>query len=136
MIDIPQTFRYSVVSTICLLLCTAAVPLLNLVGVHYVFATFVGFCVSALTGFTLHSRWTFGVERSFPAFVRYFSTVSLNLPLTIVLIGLAHDGVGFSVGVSSVIASAILVIWNFIAVRWAIMPRLPEARPEGPPARR
>lgn len=129
MSTISQAFRYSVVSAICLLLCTVVVPLLDLVGIHYVFATCVGFCLSALTGFALHSRWTFGVERSFAAFVRYVSAVALNLPLTILLIGLGHDAIGFSVAVSSVFASAILVVWNFIAVRWAIMPRLSGARP-------
>lgn len=129
MISISHAFRYSMVSAICLLLCTAVVPLLDLIGIHYVFATFLGFCLSALTGFTLHSRWTFGVERSFPAFVRYVSAVALNLPLTIILIGLGHDGIGFSITASSILASAILVIWNFVAVRWAIMPRLSGARP-------
>lgn len=124
MTNLLQTFRYSVVSAICLLLSMAMVPLLATVGVHYAFATFVGFCLSAITGFLLHSRWTFDVDRSFAAFARYVSAVALNLPLTVILIGLGHDIIGFSVGISTTMAAAVLVIWNFIAVRWAIVPRL------------
>lgn len=129
MIDLSQTVRYGIVSGICLTLCLVTVPLLDHFGIHYAIATFVGFCLSAVTGFLLHSRWTFGVERSFIAFSRYVLAVSLNLPLTILLIGIGHDLLGLTVTTATLLASAILVVWNYIAARWAILRPLSARKP-------
>jgi hypothetical protein len=40
--------------------------------------------------------------------------------LTIMLIAVGHDLVNFSVAVSTAVASAILFIWNYLGVRWAV----------------
>ena len=121
MIDVPQTLRYSVVSGFCLVLSTVSIPLLNWWGLHYAAATAVAFCLVAVIGFALHNLWTFQVELRWSSFVRYVSTIALNLPLGIILIAVAHDLVGLSVAVSSAIASAVLVVWNYAAARWAVL---------------
>lgn len=121
MIDLSQTLRYMVVSGFCLLLSTVLIPLLNWWGLHYAWATFAAFCVVATTGFCLHSLWTFQTEFKFSSFVRYVSTIAINLPMAVVLIAVAHDLLEFSVAISSAFASGVLIIWNYIAARWAVL---------------
>lgn len=127
MIDIPQTFRYSVVSGFCLLLGLVLIPSLSWLGLHYAVATAIAFCLIAITGFLLHSYWTFGVQRKLSSFVRYVAAIALNLPLTIVLIGIGHDLLGLSVAVSTALASGMLFAWNYLVAHWAVLRRLPGA---------
>jgi len=117
---VAQTFRYSVTSGICLLLGMTLIPLFTMWGLHYALATCVAFCIVCVIGFVLHSFWTFGVQSNFVAFLRYVSTMALNLPLTIVLIAVGHDLADLSVAMSTVIASAVLFFWNYLSVRWAV----------------
>ena len=119
-----QTVRYSVVSGICLGLGTTLIPLLSWWGLHYALATLVAFFLNVIVGFFLHSYWTFDVERNYCSLVRYISTVALNLPLTVIIIGISHDIMGLSVAASTVISASVLLIWNFIAVRWAVYRRM------------
>lgn len=117
---VAETFRYSVVSGICFVLGLVLIPAFALSGMHYAVATGVAFAIILLTGFLLHSYWTFGVERSFAAFSRYLSAMLVNLPLTILLIGIGHDGFGFSVATATAAASILLLLWNYFAVKWAV----------------
>ena len=121
MIDIPQTFRYSVVSGLCLFLSMALIPALTFAGLHYAVATAVAFCLVAVTGFCLHSLWTFDVEFRFSSFIRYVSAIAVNLPLGIALIAIAHDFAGLSIAIASALASGALVVWNYLAARWAVL---------------
>jgi len=127
MIDIPQTFRYSVVSGICLLFVLVLIPLLSWLGLHYAIATAIVFCLNVIVGFLSHCYWTFGVERKFSSFVRYVAALSLNLPLTIGLIGVGHDLLGLSVAISTALASALMFVWNYVVAHWAVLRRLPGA---------
>ena len=120
MSQIAQTFRYSITAGICLLLCMTLIPLFNFWGLHYVLATCLAFCIICVVGFFLHCFWTFGVESNFKSFVRYVSTMAINLPLTIAIIAIGHDFASLSVAVSTALASMILFIWNYLSIRWAV----------------
>lgn len=119
----PRSVRYGIVATICFALSVTLVPLFNGLGLHYVLATIATFCLVAVVGFSLHCRWTFAATPSLESFLRYVSAMALNLPLTVILIGVTHDGIGLSVALSSLVASTLLTLWNFVAVRWAIRDR-------------
>jgi putative flippase GtrA len=121
MIDFPQTFRYSVVSGLCLLLSVALIPLLVWWGLHYALATFAAFCLVAVLGFSLHSLWTFRVEYKLSSFIRYVSAIAINLPLGILLIAITHDLIGLSISTSSAVSWAALIVWNYLAARWAVL---------------
>lgn len=123
-----STFRYWVVSAICWLLNVILIPLINACGLHYTLAILAAFCLVAIVGFSLHCCWTFNVKPTFESFLRYVSAMILNLPLTIILIGIGHNFVGLSVAISTVMVSILLILWNFIAVRWAILPRITQER--------
>lgn len=120
MIKLTSSVRYASVSSICFLLGSTLIPGFTALGLHYAAATLVAFVIVAIVGFTLHCYWTFRVERSLSGFARYFSAMLLNLPLTIILIGLAHDVVGLSVTIAAPLASTLLFVWNYLAVRWAV----------------
>ena len=121
MIKVNQSIRYSVTSGICLLLGMTLIALFSSWGLHYSLATVIAFCFVGVFGFTLHCYWTFDVERSFPSFARYVSVIAVNVPLTIVLIGMAHDVAGFSVPKATALAYLILFVWNYLAVKWAVV---------------
>ena len=121
---ISQALRYSVVSGVCLLLGLTLIPLFTRWGLHYSIATCMAFGLIAVVGFFLHSFWTFGVERSLMSFIRYVSSMAFNLPLTIMLIGFCDSFVGLSITVSTAIASAVLIVWNYLAIRWAVLHRI------------
>lgn len=114
-------FRYSVVSGICFLLGATLIPAFASLGLHYAFATLAAFTIVALVGFILHSKWTYQVERSARGFVRYFSVMLLNLPLTVILIGLAHDFAQIPLTIAAPMTSILLFVWNYLAVRWAVV---------------
>jgi putative flippase GtrA len=120
---LPGTIRYGVVSGLCFALNITLVTALCRSGLHYAIAACLAFVAVGAFGFALHSHWTFKVQRSLASFGRYLSAMTLNLPLSILLIGIGHDIAGLSAWLSAMIASTILVGWNYIAVRWAIRQR-------------
>lgn len=121
MTAIPQPFRYAAVSGLCLGLSMLLIPLLSISGLHYALATFIAFCIIAVVGFFLHSLWTFSVPFRFSSFAMYVSALAINLPLTVLLIAIAHDLARFDIAISTAFASAVLFIWNYLAARWAVL---------------
>jgi len=115
-----EAIRYSVVSGICFVLGLTLIPAFASYGLHYAIATIFAFVIVVLVGFLLHCYWTFSVERSMAAFSRYLGAMLVNLPLTILLIGAGHDGFGLTIPTATVVASALLFLWNYIAVKWAV----------------
>lgn len=118
--QLAQSFRYSITSGICFLLGVTLIPLLTWWGLHYALATCVAFFMICAVGFYVHCFWTFSVESTFKSFIRYVSTLALNLPLTIALIAVGHDLADLSVAAATAMASVILFIWNYLGVRWAV----------------
>lgn len=121
MIKMGQSFRYSLVAGTCLLLSMTLIPLFAAAGLHYSFGTILAFAIVAVVGFCMHCHWTFAVDRSVGSFLRYVSTMAVNVPLTIALIAIGHDIAGLSIVLSTAIASVTLLLWNYFAVRWAIV---------------
>lgn len=119
-----SAFRYGVVSGICLILGMVLIPSFDMIGLHYVFATVVAFAIVAVVGFLLHCCWTFDADRSWISFIRYVSAMAINIPLTVILIAIGHDLLAFSVAQSTVMALTLLSVWNFVAVRWAMLGRV------------
>ncbi len=118
---LPAPLRYGMVAGVCFVLGSVLIPAFAALGLHYAVATILAFAIVTVVGFACHCRWTFQVERSIDGFLRYAGAMLLNLPLTIILIGLAHDGLGWSIAWSAPLASLVLFSWNFLAVRWAVL---------------
>jgi putative flippase GtrA len=112
--------RYGIIAGICFVLGATLIPFFSWLGMHYSIATLIAFMVVALIGFALHSQWTFKVERSVAGLARYTGAMLLNLPLTVIFIGIAHDGFGVPVLYAAPLSSILLFVWNYIAVEWAV----------------
>ena len=123
MIDIPETFRYSAVSALCMVLSLILIPLLSSWGMHYAAATLVAFCLNAIIGFCAHSFWTFQEQFRLSSFIRYVSAIAINFPLTVLLIGTSHDVMKLPIYMSTILSTIILFVWNYIAARWAVVRR-------------
>lgn len=112
--------RYLLVSGLCWLMWMVGIPALNHAGIHYAPATAIAFTVIAITGFWLHCWITFDAERTLRAFLRYNAAMLLNLPVTIIIIGIGHDGLGLPVFAATLLASVLLFLWNYVAIAWAV----------------
>lgn len=124
MTALTRPLRYLLVSGLCMVLGTVLIPLFTTWGLHYALASAVAFIIVAFVGFHLHCAWTFGLKQTVVSFVRYLGGLVLNLPLSILLIGLTYDVGRLSIWTASLITSAILFIWNCLAVRWALLRKI------------
>lgn len=91
--------------------------------IHYVFATFLSYVMVSLLGYVLHSAITFGEPIRVRGFIRYAAAMAMNYPLSVVLLFLLCDIAGLSIGVATPLSTGMLVVWNYIASRWAIKSR-------------
>lgn len=119
--------RYLIVAAICAILHNVVIIGLDWLGVHYVFASFVSFALVVTTGFLLHCSFTFVVERSLAAYLRYAVAMAANLPLSIAALFLFHDVAGLPMVIASPVATVALVVMNYFLSAWAIVGGFPGA---------
>jgi putative flippase GtrA len=117
----PQIW-YASVSGLCLLLNNALMVCLTGAGIHYALACILSFFAVLAAGFLLHARLTFRVPATASAFVRYFTGMALNLPLSVALIWLFHDVGQAPMIVAAPAATLLLVLSNYVCSRWALRP--------------
>lgn len=115
--------RYLAVSGACLLLHNGLLIGLNRTGLHYVAACLISFAVVAVAGFALHARFTFAIAADVAAFLRYAAAMALNLPLSLLLLWVLHDRGGMAMVAAAPASTALLIIWNYAASRWALLPK-------------
>lgn len=90
-------------------------------GWHYFASSLVSLVVVTAFGYLLHTRWTFpGAERGRSSFVRYAVTVSANYPLSLAGLYVLVDLLGLPVPVAAPAVTALLLVFNFTANRWAL----------------
>ncbi len=112
---------YATVSGSCLVLHNAIMILADHVGIPLVYAVLISFSVVGMTGYLLHSRFSFRSALSRAQFLRYILAMSANVPLAIAATWLWRDVLGWPMVWASPAASACMVIANFIFSRWAIV---------------
>jgi len=117
----PAAPRFLAVSLACALLHIGIIIAGDGIGLHYA-ATAVGsFVVVVLVGYGLHSRWTFpDARRDGLTLGRYAASMSLNLPLFVAGMFLSVDAAGLPVALAAPLVTALLLLFNFFAVRWAL----------------
>lgn len=120
-----STLIYGAVSILCLCLHNIVVIGGDRIGWPYPASILVSFCLSAATGYLLHSRLTFGEPLGACRFVRYATAMSLNIPLALAALWLWHDLFGLAMIWASPIATLCMIAVNFLLSRWAIVPRKP-----------
>jgi len=113
--------RYLLVGVTCALLHNAVMIGCDLVGIHYVISSLISYVTVVIAGFALHSCFTFRQPVSADSFLRYAAGMATNYPASIVLMYLLCDVAGQTVPVAAPLATAILVAWNYLTSRWAIV---------------
>jgi putative flippase GtrA len=91
--------------------------------IHYAVSSAVSYAVVVLLGFALHVRFTFQQQPSLEAFWRYALSMAANYPFTLALLFILCDGAGLSVTIAAPVATVLMMAWNFLASRWAIVRR-------------
>lgn len=129
---IEQILKFGIVGFFCFLIdfgLTAG--LANFFGVHYLISKFVGFVVSAVVNYILSIKFVFTQKKEMDKkkeFVVFIILSAFGLLINEIVMYVCIDGIyahsdmlqsyisdGFMVSISSVIATGIVMIYNFIS---------------------
>jgi putative flippase GtrA len=110
--------RFVVVGAACALLSNAAVIILARYGFGSVTASLLAFGPVLLTGYALHSIFTFGSRLSRLTFARYALATAANFPLSVATLYMLGT-LGLPIAVAAPATTALLFLWNYVAARWA-----------------
>ena len=122
--------RFAVVGFLCAATHNAILIAADLWRVHYALSCAISFVVVVALGFALHARYTFHQPPTAASFWRYCASMAANYPITLALLFVMCDIAGWSVAIAAPTATVLLVLWNFLASRWAIV-----GKPTDSPAR-
>jgi putative flippase GtrA len=93
-------------------------------GGYYLLGTVIAFSAVTPMAYLLHCRFTFAEPVRLKAFIRFVGGVATTYPVATGMMIVLCSGLHLSVAVATPIATAAVFAWNFIAVHWAILPRL------------
>lgn len=129
---IEQILKFGIVGFFCFLIdfgLTAG--LANFFGVHYLISKFVGFVVSAVVNYILSIKFVFTQKKEMDKkkeFIVFIILSAFGLLINEIVMYVCIDGIyahsdmlqnyisdGFMVSISSVIATGIVMIYNFIS---------------------
>jgi putative flippase GtrA len=113
--------RFLAVGLICAVAHNAIMLGAHRWHVHYAVSCAISYVLVVLLGFALHVRFTFQQALSFAAFWRYAVSMAANYPVTLALLFLMCDVAGLSVVIAAPVATVLMMAWNFLASRWAIV---------------
>ncbi len=127
-----QILRFGVVGLFCFLIDFGLTTgLTNILGVHYLISKFLGFVVSAIVNYILSIKFVFTQKKEMDKkkeFTVFLILSAFGLLINEVVMYICIDGIyanarvlrnmisdGLMVSVSSVIATGIVMVYNFIS---------------------
>ena len=113
--------RFLAVGLLCAITHNAIMLTADRWHIHYVVSLALSYLIVVLLGFALHVRYTFQQVPNVPAFWRYAVGMAANYPITLALLFVFCDVAGLSVAIAAPVATVLMMTWNFIASRWAIV---------------
>lgn len=113
--------RFAIVGLACAVLHNAILIGFDRFGVSYAVASLVSFAACVAVGYALHTHYTFSVEHGLASLWRYTLAMAANLPLSVALLFLMVDVMGWPVALAAPVATVLLFTWNYIASRWALL---------------
>ncbi|HUN40409.1 MAG TPA: GtrA family protein [Acetobacteraceae bacterium] len=125
---VERTTRYTLVGAICAIFSNAVIILGSWMGGDYITLSILAFLIVTPCGYLMHTRFTFGVGRSWQEFIRFASGVAATLPLYFLLMGILCSGLHLPVAMGAPVTTVALYIWNYISAHWALRSRLPFGR--------
>lgn len=120
MIRLPHRARFLVVGAICAALQNAVIIAGDFLHIHYAAAVTVAFVLALVTGFVLHNAYTFRTAPTARSFLKYAAGMSTNYPIYMLLMFVLCDLVHIRPAISGLIATVLMVGWNYVLSRWAI----------------
>jgi putative flippase GtrA len=117
-------WRYTLVGLACALSNYVVMIAVDRAGGHYLLGTIISFLIVTPLAYALHSWFTFSVPFGIGSFLRFAGSVALTYPIAVAMLAVLCTGLGLDVAVAVPLATLILFAWNFVAARWAILPRL------------
>lgn len=116
--------RFLLVSGLCALLHNAVMIGGDRIGLHYASSSIASYALVVLVGFALHAGFTYRSSPTLGGLVRYALAMAMNLPLSLALLFVLCDLLRIPMSMAAPTATIMLVAWNFVATRWAILRRL------------
>lgn len=127
-----QILKFGVVGFVCFLIDFGITTgLTNLVGVHYLISKFLGFVISAVVNYILSIKFVFTQKKEMDKkkeFTVFLILSAIGLVINEIVMYVCIDGIyvhngflqanitdGLMVSISSVIATGIVMVYNFIS---------------------
>jgi putative flippase GtrA len=114
--------RYLLVAAISALSNNVILILGDRLGYGYGILVFISSIFTGSMAYLLHSRVTFRRRMGWPQYVRFMIGIALGTPVALAFIGVLRDVVGLEMPLAAPIATALMVVYNYISARLAIMP--------------
>jgi putative flippase GtrA len=115
--------RFAVVGALCALLSNAAVIVLVRYGFGSLLASLLAFGPVLVTGYALHTLFTFATQPSRTTFLRYTLATLANFPVWAAALYLFGDVLKIPVTLVAPGATLLIFLWNYAAARWAFVPQ-------------
>lgn len=98
-------------------------------GFHPLLASTIGFVTSAVANYTANRRFTFRSDIDYLAGLQRFAIIATGgLGLNAIVMASGMDLVGMNYVASQIVASGVVLLWNFQANRmWTFSASLPES---------
>jgi glycosyltransferase involved in cell wall biosynthesis/putative flippase GtrA len=123
-----QGLRYALVSAGCLALHNLIVIGGAALGLHYAAGMLVSFAVLVCLGYLAHVHFTFRTRAEARSFALYAGACAVNLPIAMATIYGFCSLLRLPVAIGAPATSVVMFVFNFLAARLAIGPRLPWGR--------
>ena len=121
--------RFATVGAFCALIANIAVIVLVRLGFGSLVASALAFGPVLITGYALHSMFTFAIRPSRDSFFRYTLATLANFPLWAAALYLLGDVLHISIAVAAPVTTMLMFLWNCVAARWAFIRGTLERRP-------
>jgi putative flippase GtrA len=115
--------RYLVVAAFCLAMHNAIMISADWAGFTLLEAAATSFCIMVVVGYMLLSGFVFPAQRTWRGFLRYTGAMAANFPLVTGLTWLFAGLAGQPMAIAAPAATVLMVLFNFVASRWAIAGR-------------
>jgi putative flippase GtrA len=111
-----------IVGGVCALLGNAILIGFDFLHIHYAVSATVGFVVTLLVAYALHTKWTFEAERSFARLLRYGAAMAINLPLSMALLFMLVDVSALKMVIAAPLATILQTAFNYVVTARLMSP--------------
>lgn len=114
-----QFFRYAFVGGIAAVADWTALYFITLLGLHYLFSASIAFVIGLIVNFILSKKFVFNSQKShfnvWGEFLGYAIIGLVGLLMTMAIMYLLTEKVGMYFMLSKILATIIVLLWNYIA---------------------